>query len=141
VATQAARDGRGYPPEVPKALMVGTRSLTLDIFEDPPSRSQAPEFKEVINSHADDPAFLELREIAKRLAVDRGDRGFTVEDLRAECHGFGAYRRNLPGIVLGSLRSMHAICVIGRERSTHPAGRGRWVNRFKLNGEALRIDV
>ena len=118
---------------------MNSRPLTLEFFEDPPTRSLAPEFAEVIDAHSDDPQFLELREIAKRIAVDRGDLGFTVEDLRAECHGFGAYRRNLPGIVLGSLRSMHAICVIGREKATHPGARGRWVNRFKLNPEALRL--
>ena len=120
--------------------MNGTRPLTLDIFDDPPQTSLAPKFQEVIEASSDDPQFLKMRQIALRLAAYKGAVGFTVEDLRAACQGFGAYRKNMPGIVLGSLRSRHALCVIDREKSTHPGGNGRWINRFKLNGEAIRVD-
>jgi hypothetical protein len=119
-----------------------SRSLTLDQYADPPNRSQDPRFLEVQQAvreaHPGD--FLEMRGIALRLAADSGKGGFTVEDLRKACEGFGRYGKNLPGVVLGHLRSKHALCVIGRQKATHPAAKGRWINRFKLNSEAIEVD-
>ncbi len=122
--------------------MNGTRPLTLDIFDDPPQTSLAPKFQEVIEAVRDaiPDQFEEMRGIALRLAAKAGQEGFTVEDLRNACGGFGRYRRNLPGVVLGHLRSMHALCVVSREKASHPAAKGRWVNRFALNSEAIRVD-
>jgi len=118
------------------------KSLTLDTFQDPPSTSLDPRFQEVIEAvrekHPED--FLEMRQEALRLASERGSDGFTVDDLRTATGGFGRFGKNLPGVVLGHLRSKHAICVIGREKATHPAAKGRWVNRFSLNSEAIRVD-
>jgi hypothetical protein len=118
------------------------RALTLDTYADPPRTSLAPEFQSVINAvrEARPDDFLELRAIALRLAAKAGQGGFTVEDLRIEASGFQRFTKNMPGVVLGHLRSKHALCVIGREKSTHRAGKGRWVNRFMLNGDAIMVD-
>jgi hypothetical protein len=122
--------------------MSGSRTLTLDVFEDPPHRSQEPAFLEVQDAmrEAHEPEFLELRGIALRIAAESGGEGFTVDELMDAAGGRGRYPKNLPGVVLGNLRSKHAICVISREKATHPAAKGRWVNRFKLNSEAIRVD-
>jgi hypothetical protein len=122
--------------------MSSTRPLTLDVYEDPPHRSQEPAFLEAQEAmrEAHEPAFLELRGIALRIAAERGSEGFTVDELMDAAGGRGRYPKNLPGVVLGNLRSKHAICVMGREKAKHPAAKGRWVNRFKLNSEAIRVD-
>jgi hypothetical protein len=117
----------------------GTR-LTLDSFVDPPSSSLAPEFQEVVKANLDDPDFLELRAITLRVAVVRGDRGFTVEDVREAAGGLAHYRKNLPGIVCGSLRSGKKLRVIGRVKGSHRAGKGRWINVFMLNPDAIHIE-
>jgi hypothetical protein len=114
--------------------------ITLDSFVDPPSTSLAPEFQKVITANLGDPDFLELRAITLRVAVARGDRGFTVEDVREAAGGLGHYRKNLPGIVCGSLRSGKKLRVIGRVKSTHRAGKGRWINIFMLNPDSIHIE-
>ena len=115
-------------------------TVTLESFVDPPSTSLAPEFQAVVRANLDDPDFLELRAITMRVAIARGDRGFTVEDVREAAGGLAHYRKNLPGIVCGSLRSGKKLRVIGRVKSTHRAGKGRWINIFMLNPDAIHIE-
>lgn len=121
---------------------MSTRPITLEVYADPPNRSLDPAFQRVIvGSRAKHPEkFNELRDIAVRLAAQRGSVGFTSEDLMEEAGGRDRFPRNMPGIVLGNLRAMHAICTIGRVKSSHPKAKGRWVNVFALNGGALRVD-
>ncbi len=119
-----------------------TRPLFLDAYLDPPSRSQAESFQRVQagmrQKHPE--KFEALRDIALRLAASVGDRGFTADELMQAAGGRKLYPRNLPGVVLGNLRSMHALCVVGREKSRHPERKGAWGNRFALNGAAIRVD-
>lgn len=121
---------------------IATRSITLDQYDDPPERSQDPKFIEVQEAFRErhEEKFVYVRQIALRLGAERGKAGFTADDLMDAAGGRAGYPRNLPGIVLGNLRSRHAICVVGREKSHHPAAKGRWQNRFALNSEALRVD-
>jgi hypothetical protein len=117
------------------------RVVTLEQYDDPPERSQEPEFQAVQAamrqkySHK----FNELRTIAVMVAGDAGDRGFTVEDLMDRAGGRQKYPKNLPGVVIGNLRSQHVLCVMSREKAEHPEAKGRWINRFKLNSGALRV--
>lgn len=125
---------------------IPTRQITFDTYLDPPSRSQDESFVAVQRSlAARDPEHVAaLQRIVLRLAAQRGDRGFTSDDVRDE-PGWEEVasvtrikaRRNLPGIVIGSLRSHHSLCVMGREKSRRPEGRGRWVNRYKINAGAI----
>jgi hypothetical protein len=129
-------------------MMQRTLPLTLDRWDDPPRTSQSPRFLEVQAAVKNrDPArFDALQRMALRLAAERGDRGFSVNDLRrvpgweAQTTGLRTrLARNLPGIVIGSLRSKHAICLIDRVKCAHPDGRGRWVGVYRLNGEAIKV--
>jgi len=126
-----------------------TRPLVLETYLDPPSRSQSPRFlaaqASVRDRHPE--AFEALQRMALKLAGDRGDRGFSVNDLRA-IPGWEEMTtrlntrlaRNLPGIVIGSLRTHHAICLMDRVKSAHPKGKGRWVGIYRLNTEAIRVE-
>lgn len=117
------------------------KQLTFHEYPDPPNRSQSPLFlrvqegmygKHPLESH-------ELETVTLRLAAKRGEAGFTTSDVLEEAGGRDRFPPNLIGSVVGRLRSRHALCVIGRERGKSPKGKGRWVNRFALNGEALEV--
>lgn len=117
--------------------------LTFYARDDPPSRSQTPEFLEVQAAYtARHPlAVHEFKRIAIALAVERGDRGFTADDVRerAQALGLDGYEEHTPGIALGALRSHRAIRVMGREKGRSALGKGRWINRFKLNADAIEV--
>ena len=117
-----------------------TRSLTLDQYDDPPKTSQTESFKRVeIGMKAKyGPQFELLQRVALRLAAERGR--FTAEEVLEEAGGRSAYPKNLIGAVIGSMRSRHAICTIGREKSKHREAKGRWCNVFRINAEAIRVD-
>ena len=124
---------------------MSSRPLTLDQYADPPNRSQDPAFVELHEPRSEYRAahmekFNLLRSTALRLATENGNDGFTAEDVLDEAGGRKNFPRNLIGVVIGNLRSRHAICVIGRVKSEHPEAKGRWVNRFMLNSESIRVD-
>ena len=118
-----------------------TPQLTILDYLDPPHRSQTEAFLRVQRGsyakHPEKSALLER--VALRLAAERGDRGFTAEDVLDGAGGREHFPRNLIGSVIGRLRSGHLICVIGRVKGRSPKGKGRWVNSFKINGDALRV--
>ncbi len=72
---------------------------------------------------------FELREAAQELGT------FSAEDVLDRV-GRLSIPPNLIGAVLGSWRARGALRAVGRERSRHPAARGRWINRFELVTEA-----
>lgn len=117
------------------------RQLTFAEYDDPPYRSQSPEFEAVragMERRYPAETALLLR-VTLRLAAESGAAGFTSEDVLDAAGGRNLFPRNLIGAVLGTLRAHHSICVMGREKARHPAAKGRWVNRFKLNAEALEV--
>lgn len=117
------------------------RQLTFHEYDDPPATSQSEAFRHVQEGmyakHATQAALLQQTML--RLAAERGREGFTAREALEAAGGPEGFPRNLVGAVVGSLRSCHAICVVGRERGTSPRGKGRWVNRFALNGDALEV--
>ena len=117
------------------------RQLTIRDYEDPPATSQDPAFTRVQEgSYAKHPAEAALLErVALRLAAESGREGFTAEDVLDEAGGREHFPKNLIGAVIGHLRSRHAICKVGREKGRSPYGKGRWVNRFALNGDAIEV--
>lgn len=117
------------------------RQLTFHEYPDPPETSQDPAFLRVQEgSYAKHPAEAALLErVALRLAAESGKDGFTAEDVLDEAGGRERFPKNLIGVVIGRLRNKHAICKVGREKGRSPYGRGRWVNRFALNGDALEV--
>lgn len=119
---------------------MNTRPLTLDIYNDPPSRSQTESFKRVEAGMKAKygPQFETLTRVALRLAAERGR--FTSEEVLEEAGGRLAYPRNLIGAVIGALRSRHAICVIDRVKTKHREAKGRWISVFRINSEAIRVD-
>ena len=124
---------------------MSARSLTLDQYQDPPNRSQDPAFLELQKKEGEyrrshEPNFLLLRSTFLRLAAENGKEGTTAEDVLEAAGGRSNFPKNLIGVVTGHLRLTHAICVIGRRKSEHPEAKGRWVNRFMLNSEAIRVD-
>lgn len=125
----------------PHPLAVHQLRLT-DPYDDPPERSQEEAFLRVqAGMRAKHPVeFGTLLTAAIRLAAARGEEGFTAGEVLAKAGGRDRYPRNLIGAVLGSLRSRHSLHVIGREKGDSPHGKGRWVNRFALNGDAICAD-
>jgi hypothetical protein len=141
------------------------RSLTIDEFADPPSRSVTPEFREVVDgSREKHPEQFELLcRVALRLGAERGrphvvvrevvdedgevvkdtviEGGFTAEDVLEAAGGRQLFPKNLIGAVLGSLRSGHAICTSPefRVKSKHRSAKGRWQNTFMLNPESIVV--
>ncbi len=117
------------------------RPLTFYAHDDPPRTSQDPEFREVQAAYtAHHPlAVAELKRIALRLAAERGAPGFTAEDVLDAAGGREGFEPHAIGVALGSLRAHHALCVVGRRKGRSPAGKGRWVNVFALNADALEM--
>ncbi|MGA7861661.1 MAG: hypothetical protein WCB19_07370 [Thermoplasmata archaeon] len=115
--------------------------LTIDTYLDPPRKSLDPAFQETIAAvrRYVPEQFELLRKVALRLAAERGDRGFTAEDMLDQAGGRDKFRRCMPGVVLGSLRAIHALCVVGRVKSKHPEAKGRWLNVFSLNADAIQV--
>lgn len=119
---------------------MNTRPLTLEHYNDPPNRSQTESFKrvEVGMKVKYSLQFELLQRVALRLAAERGR--FTAEEVLEQAGGRAAFPRNLIGAVIGSLRSRHAICVIGRRKAEHREAKGRWINEFRINSEAIRVE-
>jgi hypothetical protein len=122
-------------------------TVTLESFipEEQPMRSLDPEFVEMST------LFLakypkereELLRALIRVGTAAGEAGFLAEDvLEAAPGGRKAYPRNLIGSVIGNLRGRkHALILVdGRAPSEHPAAKKRWVNRYRLNPDAIRVD-
>lgn len=124
-----------------RAGVIPTRILTLDVYNDPPSRSQTESFQRVQagmkRKHPEQYALLER--VCLRLATQPGKGCFTAEEVLDEAGGRANFPKNLIGAVIGNLRSKHAICVVNRVKSKHHAAKGRWVSVFSVNAEAIRI--
>jgi hypothetical protein len=120
--------------------------VSLDSFipEEQPKRSLDPEFIEMSTLFtAKYPRETEeLRRALIRVGTEAGEAGFTAEDvLEAAPGGRKAYPRNLIGSVIGNLRGRkHALILVdGRVPSEHPAAKKRWINRYRLNPDAIRV--
>lgn len=120
--------------------------VTLDSFYDDeqPKRSLDPEFIEMstLFSAKYPRETEELRRAIIRVGTEAGAAGFTPEDvIAATPGGRKAYPPNLLGSVIGNLRGRkHAlILVTGRVPSEHPEAKKRWVNRYRLNPDAISI--
>lgn len=108
---------------------------TSDLTPSPPSFP-------TLDRWSQDPAFVDVqREGAQRWPAEsaaleesleqllRSGSPFTAEDLVAPV-GRDTLPPNLIGAFLGAHRAAGRIRVVGREKSRHPAAKGRWINRF-----------
>lgn len=121
-------------------------TVTLDSFipQEQPRRSLDPLFIEMSVAYTSRwPAETDaLRRAIIRVGLEAGSDGFTAEEVLDAAGGRRKYPRNLIGAVIGNLRGrQHALILVdGREKSEHPEAKGRWVNRYRLNPDAIRVE-
>ncbi|HEV2316241.1 MAG TPA: hypothetical protein VGV89_01530 [Thermoplasmata archaeon] len=90
-----------------------------------------------------DPNFVAAQERMKRgigwdwallettaLRLGEGGKPFCAEDVLDAAGGRELFPKNLIGCVLGNLRNRKLVTILGREKSHHPAAKGRWINVF-----------
>ena len=126
---------------------------TLDSFLDPPRTSQEPEFLEVQSAvrAQDRDRYDRIAATILRLALEAGpvrraedgslEGGVTADDIMDVVDPSRRLPHHLIGCVIGTLRSTHRIRVglsgAAREKARHPEAKGRWVNRYELQLDAL----
>jgi hypothetical protein len=126
---------------------------TLDAYLDPPRSSQDPEFLEVQRAvrDMDRERYDRIAGLILRMALEAGpvrrledgslEGGITADDIMEVADPSRRLPHHLIGCIIGTLRSTHRIRVglggTAREKARHPEAKGRWLNRYELQAEAL----
>ena len=126
---------------------------TLDAYLDPPRTSQEGEFLSVQQAvrAQDRERYDRIAATILRLALEAGpvqrcedgslEGGITADDVMDVIDPSRRLPHHLIGCVIGTLRSTHRIHVglggAAREKARHPEAKGRWLNRYELQLDAL----